>query len=387
MIRELRILPPLAIARFGAAATPMDNYDATVDPDRPLGYRQLRPAETFEVDPATGEIARAFVPAGSSSPRTPSFGRSRFLELWALTDDDQLEPVTADLLAEDQASVADLRWRVEWPISRSSRRTDDDADRVTADSGDIDDHTIHPLAGVADNFWPDKSIPFGSVQFIRPTAAHPEIRLRFTRPGFVYGASRTRPPAGPPADPNVRDIVYDANRGGWLGYEDSDPQRITVPGQIYALDAQGSSRGYLDDGCDGLVRASLRVRGQTLRAFARVGVGHPRTPRTGCRSAAWPTSRAGAVRARCPGREGSAGAGRGDCPAGLRDGSADEHRDHERSDAGDQQHGRARRGLGPTSGADHGPLARRHGRPGATAPEPARRSAQRCGAVVRRRAT
>ena len=62
MIRELRILPPLAIARFGAAATPMDNYDATVDPDRPLGYRHLRPAETFEVDPATGEIARTFVP-------------------------------------------------------------------------------------------------------------------------------------------------------------------------------------------------------------------------------------------------------------------------------------------------------------------------------------
>ena len=107
MIRELRILPPLAIARFGAAATPMDNYDATVDPDRPLGYRHLRPAETFEVDPATGEIARPscpnrviFTENGLVRPVAP------FLELWALTDDDQLEPLTADLLAEDQAEVA-----------------------------------------------------------------------------------------------------------------------------------------------------------------------------------------------------------------------------------------------------------------------------------------
>jgi hypothetical protein len=278
MIRELRILPPLAIARFGAAATPMDNYDATVDPDRPLGYRHLRPAETLEVDPATGEIARAFVPSrvvftenGLVRPVAP------FLELWALTDDDQLEPVTAELLAEDQAAVTDLRWRVELANLKVFRRTGDDADRVTVDSGDIADHDLHPLAGDSDNFWPGKSIPFGSVRFIRPTAAHPELRLRFTpAAGFVYGASRTPPAAGPPTDPNIRDVVYDASPGNgrWLGYEDAGP-RITVPGQIYALDAQDQSRGYLDDGCDGLVRASLALRGQTLTAFGRVGVGPP----------------------------------------------------------------------------------------------------------------
>jgi hypothetical protein len=62
MIHELRILPPLAIARFGAAPTPMDNYDVVVDPAKPLGYRELRPAETLEVDLDSGEIARTFVP-------------------------------------------------------------------------------------------------------------------------------------------------------------------------------------------------------------------------------------------------------------------------------------------------------------------------------------
>jgi hypothetical protein len=276
MIRELRILPPLAIARFGAAATPMDNYDTVVDPDRPLGYRHLRPAETLEVDAATGEIARAFVPSrvvftenGLVRPVAP------FLELWALTDDDQLEPVTTALLGQDQATVADLRWRVELANLKVFRRTGDDADRATADSGDIVDHDVHLLAGDAGNFWSGKSIPFGAVRFIRPTVAHPELRLRYTpAPGFVYGASRTPPPSGPPADPNVRDIVYDASLGRWLDYRDSGPL-ITVPGQIYARDQQGASRGYLDDGCDGLVRAFLTVRGQTLTAFGRVGVGPP----------------------------------------------------------------------------------------------------------------
>lgn len=276
MIRELRILPPLAIARFGAAPSPMDNYDAVPDPERPLGYRHLRPAETLEVDATTGEIARTFVPSrvvftenGLVRPVAP------FLEVWALTDDDQLEPLTADLLAGDQASVADLRWRVEVANLKVFRRTGDDADRVTADSGDIADHDAHALNGTAENFWPGKSIPFGSVRFIRPTPEHPEIRMRFTPgPGLVYGASRTAPSAGSPNDPNVHDTVYDASRGNWVGYRDSGPQS-TTPSQIYAIDAQGASRGYLDDGCDGLVRVSMAVGGQTLRAFGRLGVGPP----------------------------------------------------------------------------------------------------------------
>ena len=201
MIRELRVLPPLAIARFGAAPTPMDNYNATTDPERPLGYRHLSPAETLEVDPVSGEIARSFVPGrvvftenGLVRPVAP------FLEVWALTDD-ELEPLTTQLLADNQASLADLRWRVEVANLKVFRRTGDDDDRVTADSGDITDHDAHPINGTAANFWPGKSIPFGSVRFIRPTPQHPEIRLRFTPgPGFVYGASRTAP-AGPATDP------------------------------------------------------------------------------------------------------------------------------------------------------------------------------------------
>jgi hypothetical protein len=91
MIHELRILPSLAIARFGSAPTPMDNYDAVVDAAEPLGYRTLRPAETLEVDIDSGEIVRVFVPDalsftenGAVRPVAP------FLEAWALVGDEHL---------------------------------------------------------------------------------------------------------------------------------------------------------------------------------------------------------------------------------------------------------------------------------------------------------
>lgn len=279
MISELRVLPPLAIARFGAAATPLDNYDVVVDPGRPLGYRALRPAETLEVDVASGEVVRAFVPErlsftedGKVRPVAP------FLEVWALTNGGRLEPLTTGLLEREGASTSDLRWRVQVANHKVFRRTGVEADKVEADSGEFGDHTRRALAGACANFWPGKTIPFGHVQFVKPTESHPEVRLRFTpAAGFVYGASRTQPVEGPPEDPNLRAVVYDASsdRGTWLGYQDQNEPTITVPGDIYAGDSQGRSRGYLDDSCDGLVRVTLTVGGETLSAYGRVGAGPP----------------------------------------------------------------------------------------------------------------
>ena len=276
MIAELRILPPLAIARFGGAPTPMDNYDAIVDPEEPLGYRRLQPVETLEVDVDSGEIARAFVPerlsfseGGEVRPVAP------FLELWALTDGGQLEPLTIALLQDAGATPAHVRWRVQVANRKAARRTGDEADRIEADSGELADHARHLLDGRCANFWPGKSIPFGHVQYVKPSAAHPQVRLRFTpAAGNVYGASRTRPAAGRPADPNVTDVVYDGRRGRWLGHVDTD-NTSTVPAFIYRGDSEGRSVGYLDDGCDGIVRASLTVAGRTLSAFGRVGAGPP----------------------------------------------------------------------------------------------------------------
>jgi hypothetical protein len=276
MIRELRLLPPLAIARLGASASPMDNYDVIVDPAHPLGYRTLRPAETLEVDPVTGEILRTFTPARLA------FTESRrvrpvapFLELWALVGAD-LVPVTTELLAADGLEPADVIWTVHVANHKVFRRTHDPDDRVEADTREFFDHQRKRLDGLAINFWPGRTIPFGHVQYVKPTDAHPEIRLRFTpAAGFVYGSSRTAPGPAAPSDGNVRDIVYDASRGGWLGYNDRGKTGVTAPSQIYASDRRGFSRGYLDDGCDGIVRAALTVDGQTLRTYARIGAGPP----------------------------------------------------------------------------------------------------------------
>ena len=62
MIRALRILPAFAIARFGSAKTPLEAYTLEEDPDRPLGFRQIKPMPTFEVDDKTGEILEMFTP-------------------------------------------------------------------------------------------------------------------------------------------------------------------------------------------------------------------------------------------------------------------------------------------------------------------------------------
>jgi len=290
VIHELRILPPLAIARFGSAPTPMDNYDVVVDPDNPLGYRQLRPAETLVLDGASGEITETFV---ADELRFTENGRVRpvapFLEVWALVGDQQLtgggrlEALTTTLLEAEGASVEDLHWQVQVANLKVVRRTGERDDMVVADSDEFSDHAQRPLVGRCENFLAGKTIGFGHVQFVRPTAAHPEIRLRFTPAGgFIYGSNGPPPPPPqqPPDPGDVSDIVYDASKGLWDGYRDrgNDSRRTTAPGQIYAGFGSATghvSHGYLDDGCDGVVRVTLQQAGRTLRAVGRIGAGPP----------------------------------------------------------------------------------------------------------------
>src|ERR1051326_7781270 len=84
-IKELRILPPLAFARLGSAAQPVDNYIIKDDPENALGYRRIEAAETLIVDEGSGEIT------GTRVPQSISFkedGRLRpvapFLEVFAV---------------------------------------------------------------------------------------------------------------------------------------------------------------------------------------------------------------------------------------------------------------------------------------------------------------
>lgn len=278
-IRELRILPPLAVGRLGAATTPMDNYDAVVDPEHPLSHRRLVPATTFDVNADSGEIARAFTPTelrfsqdGKARPVAP------FLEVWALTDDGMLEPLTTELLSQCGASPADVRWRVHLGNHKLYRRTGADGDKIEARL-EVTDHGRHAVEATSPHFWPDKRLPLGHVQYIKPTPEFPEIRLRYTPAcGFVYGSTKEAPDPRRPADPNIVEILYDSNKGKWLGYAESSGPALTIPAQIFAGTQEGQnwvSKGYLDDECDGLVYVTLTVGGRALSAYARVGAGAP----------------------------------------------------------------------------------------------------------------
>lgn len=275
---ELRILPAFAIARLGSSPAPMDNYEFEC-PD-PVGYRQIVSAPTLLVDPVTGAL----------SLKEPSFevrfrdkdGRIRpvcpFLELWARESGERdLAPLTTSLLRECELEASDVRWRVEVGNIKAYRRTGDTGDQIHADTGIFSDHQPKDLVGKCRNFLEGATLPFGSVQYIAPNEPFPEIRLRFTPAhGFVYG------PPSEKADPNVHAVVYDSNKGKWMGYFDPsgtglDARMVTNPANVYAgypddTPAQNQiSRGYLDDECDGIVTASL----QELSAYARIAAGPP----------------------------------------------------------------------------------------------------------------
>jgi hypothetical protein len=287
-IKELRILPPLAIARLGAAPEPLDNYELEVPPEDPLGFRHLRGAPTFRVDPETGSISEVFVPReiAFKSPEGKIRPVAPFLEVWAVTDKDSMVPLTVELLAQNGLRPSDVKWEVRVGNIKIFRRTGKEKDKILASTGRFSDHAIHPLEGQCPNFRKGKVLPLGSVRYIQPTDAFPEIRLRFTPAhGLVYGASHET--VGPDGklilDENIADVLYDPDKGEWHGYKESSGPALTMPAQIYAgyADSKDSSywvsRGYIDDECDGLVHVQLKLKGaaEPLRAFARIGAGPP----------------------------------------------------------------------------------------------------------------
>jgi hypothetical protein len=300
-IKEIRILPPLAIARFGSSPEPLENYSLEVNPEDPAGFRLLKPAATLLVNLETGEIdaetdpsARAEVAFRDSQRRVKPL--CPFLEVWAkFSEDGPLEPLTIDKLAEGGTTPADLHWQVSVGNLKVFRRTGDPRDRVVATTGIFTDHGRKPLNGQCPNFKPGKQIPFGFVQYIKPNANFPEIRFRFTPgQGHVFG-----PRVG---DHFINDDVYDgfASRGGnapgrWDRYWPGKPRTplFTAPADIFqgqewdfeelavtvtdsdgaAQDAMKVSDGYFDDTCDGIVE--VRLRGTNLSAFARIMAAMP----------------------------------------------------------------------------------------------------------------
>src|SRR6185436_9068455 len=130
---EIRILPPLAIARLGSSPDPMDNFDLAIDD--PLGARHIRPAETLVVDAASAEIQRKPPPFvvqfrdadGRIRPVAP------FFEVWTrLKGAASLVPLTTDLLAQAGLTTEAIGWSVVVANTKAFRRTADPKDRVEA---------------------------------------------------------------------------------------------------------------------------------------------------------------------------------------------------------------------------------------------------------------
>jgi hypothetical protein len=291
-IKELRILPPFAIARLGSASEPMDNYSFDLDPDseQPLGYRQLRPQPTLIVNENSGEIESERTPdtlefkrAGKIRPVAP------FLEVFAVTDKGKLVPLTLDLLKEHGLTPKDISWQVRVSNRKVVRRTQHKNDLVHAEV-ELSDHRSHTLHGRCRNFVDGAFVNFGSVRFIRPTNQFPEIRLRFTpAAGLIYGPDRSKESlTAEQADPDYYQIpedrrIYDHTKGHWYGFHDAENE--TVPPALFAIeppapswlyDNRAISRGYLDDACDGFVEVHLKLdRTHALSAIARICAAPP----------------------------------------------------------------------------------------------------------------
>jgi hypothetical protein len=307
-IESLRILPPFAIARLGSGA-PIDSYLVEVDDTAPLDWRTIVPTTTFQIDPSTGAVSREFIPAKIEfTENVNGVVKIRkvapFLELWAVTDDDQLVPVTLDLLTQNGATPSDLSWDVAVGNRKVERRTGDPGDAVTAAVTGISDHAEHRLRGTAPNFVAGAGIDFGAVRYIRPTTAHPQIRFRFTpADGEIYATSSIEQ-----TDKALRDWesahfttgqrVYDSTKGKGSWYQWSIPvedgvenpwstgtfRNETFPPSLFAIVPPAPSwlngnvavsRGYLDDACDGIVDVSLALSDRTLTAASRITAGPP----------------------------------------------------------------------------------------------------------------
>jgi len=321
MIRELRVLPPLAIGRLGSAEAPVDNFSMVIDEKETLGFRKIKPEPTLLVDDVTGEISDVTVPTSIEFKTKDHKIRpvAPFIEVWARLDgSDDFVPLTVDLLRAHGAGPEDLRWTVTVENRKVERRTGDGDDRVHAKTGPFSDHAKKPLHGGCNNFVsPDRYIDFGTVRYIKPNQAHPEIRLRFTpAKGLIYGPKLTpeelkkmRHDSGIPHLHEVKDelAVYkrvepaphkpddEANLHWWrfsipAKVRNADPAvrkfyNETQPPALFAIIPPAPcwlngnvaiGRGYLDDACDGVVEVTLAVQGQPeLRAAGRIVAAPP----------------------------------------------------------------------------------------------------------------
>ncbi|MBZ5623537.1 MAG: hypothetical protein LAQ69_33165 [Acidobacteriia bacterium] len=297
-IQQIFFLPPMAVARLGGSDQPLDSFNWIEDPSlHGAGKTVIDPAVTLEVQ-QDGSV-RPFMP-GTIQFRDGNLMRptAPFLELWArVSGVQELQPLTTALLSQNQATLANVSYTVTAANRKAARRTGDEACAYTATIAVVgNDHAAHPLAassiGPRPLVSPDRPIPLGSFQVIRPASAAEfnvnldTLRVRYTPArGEVYGA----PGAVNGTDQETGrsfEMVPAVNRilnsdATWITYN-ADETRFDNPEPADTYDgADDSTRqelsfGVVDDTCDVIIEAVVVVNSTVrLSAVARVFCGPP----------------------------------------------------------------------------------------------------------------
>lgn len=279
-ITEIRLLPPLAVARLGSSPEPLENYD--LETRDAVGPCTIVAKESLRLD-AEGNLQRV-------TSKGPVEFRDHnhlikpvapFFELFARTDEgDEWVPVTYALLQAHGLQAKDITWTAHLANHKIFRRTGEPNDKISAQLGPVGDHRVHELHGRCNNFLSTASVPLGHLQFAKPCTAFPGLRVRYTPAhGKVYGSNTGEP------DPYIAGVVYDTAKGEWYGYKEPDSppdtlagRSLTNPAQIFAGYSSNDNQvgyGYIDDECDGVIEAHLDLGEKRITAFARVAAGPP----------------------------------------------------------------------------------------------------------------
>jgi hypothetical protein len=197
MIRKIWLQQPIAFARAGLSATPLDAFRWTEPDLRPRGSGRttIAPGTTFEVDPGSGVLHEKkpgdftlFRDKDGIRPVCP------FFELHGDWDGRQPGESTA-LTQERVGSLSALTWHIHLANHKAFSLTHAAGDRVEAEmriSGA--DHARHDLVGHSPAGAPRPLVPrhpgirMGAIQLVQPSDEQPQIRLRFfAPPGHAYG--------------------------------------------------------------------------------------------------------------------------------------------------------------------------------------------------------
>lgn len=325
-LRAIFFLPPMAVARLGGGATPLESFEWVRDVDA-HGHNKtvIKPSVTL-AEQTDGSVTAYMPEPGQIRFRDEKTGKLRpvapFFEMWArlydpTTGEEYETPVNVALLKSLKLSPESISYRVTVGNRKATRRTGDAACSFTASvvigGNDFTSHELLAFSPRTSKQQPlvdeQHPIPLGRVRAIHPIDkvmgpddGLPEpvdlsvLRLRFAPPaGEVYGPpDASFGPAtlavpgylnDPPASEygRIHEIVPPGNRKlnpdtPWSEFimmsgmhDDPEPHDSYDGARV----GNNQSWGIVDDTSDALIEATLAVRGERFRAIARVFTGPP----------------------------------------------------------------------------------------------------------------